>query len=102
MLSDEMRDAFRSFLGENDVVVDAWRSSGALLDCMRKHRIDMKHAGGKEIEASAKAADTVADVRDRRKHVRAHKTNEGSEAGSLLAAAPVAAAGPAGSPPPPG
>ena len=45
-----MRDAFRAFLGENDVVVDAWRAAGALLDCMRKHRIDMKHAGGKEMK----------------------------------------------------
>ena len=54
LLSNEMRDAFRSFLGENDVVVDTWRSAGALLDCMRKHRIDMKHAGNKEIEASHK------------------------------------------------
>jgi len=83
LLSDEMRDAFRAFLGENDVVVDTWRSAGALLDCMRKHRIDMKHAGGKEIEASQKAADTVEDLRDQLKLVWSHKTNEWSKAGSL-------------------
>ena len=83
LLSDEMRSAFRAFLGENDVVVDTWRSAGALLDCMRKHRIDMKHAGGKDIEASAKAADTVEDLRDQLKLVWSHKTNEWSKAGSL-------------------
>ena len=58
-------------------------AAGALLDCMRKHRVDMKHAGNKEIEASAKAADTVDELRDQLKLVWSHKTNEWSKAGSL-------------------